>query len=139
MPWQRLVILPPHQRSQGVAQTRRRWCDLDASGFHGRNFAFRITPAAGNDGTGMTHAAAGRRGAAGNESDHGLLAATFGFIGKELSGVLFGRATNLADHDDRFGRLVGQKHRQHVDELGALDRVAADAALREWSDRRPHM
>ena len=46
---------------------------------------------------------------------------------QELRGVFLGGAADLADHDDRLGRLVGEEHFQHVDELGALDRVAADA------------
>ena len=75
----------------------------------------------------MAHAAAGRRGAPGDEADHRLLAAALGFVLEELRGVLLRRAADLADHDDRLGRLVGEKHLQHVDELGALDRIAADA------------
>ena len=41
--------------------------------------------------------------------------------------VLLGRAADLADHDDRLGLRVGEEHLEHVDELGALDRIAADA------------
>src|SRR5215469_5691799 len=74
--------------------------------------------------------APGRCGAAGNESHHRLLAAAFGFIGEELSRVLLRRASDLADHYNCLGGLVGQEHRQHIDELGALHRVAADADCR---------
>ncbi len=45
----------------------------------------------------------------------------------ELGGVFLGGAADFADHDDRLGVGVGQEHLQHVDELGALDRIAADA------------
>src|SRR5262249_6685204 len=75
----------------------------------------------------MTHAAAGRRGAAGDEADHGFLAAAPRLIREELRGVLLGGTADLADHDDRLGRLVGEQHLQHLDELGALHRIAADA------------
>ncbi len=75
----------------------------------------------------MAHAAARRRRTAGDEAGHRLLAATLGFVAQELGGVFFGRAADFADHDDRLGGFVGQEHFQDVDELGALDRVAADA------------
>ena len=69
----------------------------------------------------------GRRGAAGDEADHGLLAAALGLVLEKLRGVLFGRAADLADHHDRLGLRVGEEHLQHGDEFGALDRIAADA------------
>ncbi len=46
---------------------------------------------------------------------------------EELGGILLGAAADLADHDDGLGRRVGKQHLQHIDELGALDRIAADA------------
>src|SRR5262249_56027487 len=61
------------------------------------------------------------------ESKYGVFAAALGFVGDELRGVFLGRATNPTNHDDPLGRFVGQEHRQHVDELGALDRVTADS------------
>ena len=54
--------------SAKVSQTRRRGRNLDAGGFHGRNLGFRVALAAGDDGPGMAHAPARRRGAAGNKS-----------------------------------------------------------------------
>ncbi len=75
----------------------------------------------------MAHAAARRGGAPGDEAGHRLLAAAPGLVADELGGVFLGRAADFADHDDRLGGVVGQEHLQHVDELGALDRVAADA------------
>src|SRR5690606_18546690 len=56
----------------------------------------------------------------GDKADHRLLAATLGLVLEELGGVFLGGTTDLADHDDRLGVLVGQEHLQHVDELGAL-------------------
>src|ERR1700733_6901262 len=75
----------------------------------------------------MPHAPSRRRGAPGDEADHRLLPPALGFVLEKLRGVLFRRAADFADHDDRLGRLVGQKHFQHFDEVGALDRIAADA------------
>src|SRR5580704_8787684 len=78
----------------------------------------------------MTHAPTRRRRAPGNEPDHRLLAAALGLVLEKLRGVLFRRAADLADHDDRLGRLIGHEHFQHFDEVGAFDRIAADADRR---------
>src|SRR5581483_10051353 len=86
--------------------------------------------AAGDDGAGMTHAPAGGRGDASDEADHRLLAAALGLVLEELRGVLFSRAPDLANHNDRGGLWVREKHLEDVDEFGALDRVAADADRR---------
>src|SRR5690349_11276580 len=105
MPWRRLAILRPRQPGQGVAQTRRPARNPNTAGLHGRNLAFGISPPTADDGAGMAPAAAGRRGATGDESDHGLLAPTFALPGDELSGVFLGRAPDLTNHDDRLGRF----------------------------------
>src|SRR3546814_3211539 len=34
---------------------------------------------------------------------------------------------DLADHDDRLGGFVGEEKLQHIDEVGAVHRIAADA------------
>src|SRR5262249_56405575 len=75
----------------------------------------------------MAHAAARRRRTAGNKADHGLLAVSFGLVPEELRRVFLGRSADLADHDNRLRRLVGEKHFQDGDKIGALDRVAANA------------
>src|SRR5262249_4455045 len=75
----------------------------------------------------VAQAPAGRCGATGDAPLHGRFPAAFGFVGDKLSAVFLGRATNLTNHDDPLGRFVGQEHRQHVDDLGALDRVPADS------------
>ena len=93
---------------------------------------------------GVAHAAAGGRGAAGDEADGRLLAAALRLVGQELRRILLGRAADLADHDDRFRLRVGEEEFQHGDELGALDGVAADAdrgglaeAFARWSGTPP--
>src|SRR5665213_243091 len=75
----------------------------------------------------MAHAPARRRSAPGNKADHGLLAAALGLVFEKLRGVLLGRTADFADHHDRLRLRIAQEHLQHRDELGALDRVAADA------------
>src|SRR5262249_2105799 len=62
-----------------------------------------------------------------DESDHRFLAPAFGLVLQELRGVLLGRAADLADHHDRLGPGVGQKHLEDRDEFGALHWVAAYA------------
>ena len=74
----------------------------------------------------MAHSTSRRRGATRDETYNRLPAATFGFVGEELRSVLFGRTADFTDHDDRLGLVVGEEHLEHVDELRALHRVAAD-------------
>ena len=45
----------------------------------------------------------------------------------ELGRLFLGGAADLADHDDALGLRVGQEQLQAVDEVGAVDRIAADA------------
>ena len=75
----------------------------------------------------MAHAPAWRGGAPGDEADRRLGAAAPGFVAEELRRLFLGRAADLADHDDRTGSVVGEEKFQHVDEIGAVDRIAADA------------
>ena len=77
----------------------------------------------------MAHAAARGGGGAGDEADHGQVALAGGeiFPLEEFGGLDFRLATDLADHDDRFGFGVLQEQLQHVDEIHALHRVATNA------------
>src|SRR5690606_4785595 len=71
----------------------------------------------------MAHALALRRRGAGDEAHHRL----GHVLGDVLGRFLFGRTADLADHDDALGLLVGLEQLQAVDEVQAVDRVAADA------------
>src|ERR1700722_6603184 len=113
--------------SKRMAEPSRRRRNLDAGRLHGGDLGVSAALAAGDNGAGMAHATPWRRGAPGDKADHRLLAAALGFVLQKLRGVFFRRAADLTDHDDRLGRLVGEKHFQHFDEVGALDRIAADA------------
>ena len=79
---------------------------------------------------GVTHAAARRRGLAGDEADHRLPDVCFDVGGRGL----FRRAADLADHDDgvRVGIFVEQLER--VDERRSDDRIAADADTGRLAD-----
>src|SRR3546814_18595083 len=71
----------------------------------------------------MPHALALRRAGPGDEADDRL----GHVLGDELGRFLFGRTTDLADHDDALRLLVVLEQLQAVDEVQAVDRVAADA------------
>src|SRR6516162_489056 len=91
--------------------------------------------APGNDRAGMAHAPTRRGRAAGDKSDDRLFRPR-GF--QKIGAVLLGAATDFADHDDRLGLVVGEKHFEDFDEVGAVDWIAADpdtARLAE-ADRR---
>ncbi len=45
----------------------------------------------------------------------------------QVGGLFLGAAADFADHDDRLGLRIGQEQFQDIDEIGAVDRVAADA------------
>ena len=109
---------------------------LDAGGFHGGDLRLRIAFAAGNDRAGMAHAPSRRRRAAGDEADHRLLAAGL------ASSMRNWAASSSAEPPispimmiDSVA-LSARKQFQHVDEVRALDRIAADADAR-WSGRGP--
>ncbi|MND44866.1 hypothetical protein D3C80_357150 [compost metagenome] len=71
----------------------------------------------------MAHALARR---CGNTSDVGN--DRLGDVGLDVGrGFFFSRTADLADHDDRFGLRVFLEQLQDVDEVGARDRVTADA------------
>src|SRR5215218_4230941 len=112
---------------QRLAELRWAWGYGNSSRFHGRDFASSVPLAARDDRAGVAHPAARRRGAAGDEADRRLRAPALGLVGEELRSVLFGAAADLTDHDDRLRFVVGEKLLKHVDELGALHRIAADA------------
>ena len=78
----------------------------------------------------MAHAAARRRRAARDEADHRLVTALGALFLDEGSGFFFRAAADLADHDDRLGVVVVEEEIEHVDEVRAVDRVAADADRR---------
>src|SRR4029079_10739406 len=64
-----LPPLPSERLRRGDAELRRRLDDVDAGGAHRLHLLGRRALAAGDDGAGVTHAAAGRRRAAGDEAD----------------------------------------------------------------------
>src|SRR6185437_469649 len=74
--------------------------------------------------TRMAHAPTGRGGRACDKSDYRFRVSRFD---QEFGAVLFGAAADLADHDDGLGRVVAEEQRQRIDEVRAVDGIAADA------------
>src|SRR6185437_8991025 len=81
---------------QRRAEPCRRWRNLDAGGFHRRDLVFGAALAAGDDGTGMAHGAAGRRGTPGDEAGHRLAPAALGLVDDELGCIFFRRTADFA-------------------------------------------
>src|SRR6185312_13961911 len=65
-----------------------------------------------------------RRGGTGDETDGRLLHLV---ARQELGGVDLALSADLADHDDLLRFRIGEEHLQHLDEIGAFHRIAADA------------
>ena len=98
--------------------------DGDACRVERRDFVRRRALAAGDDGTGMAHALARRRLTPCDEGGDGLVRHV---LLDPLRRVLFGRAADLTDDEDGVGVGVVLKELERVDEVRALDGVAADA------------
>lgn len=112
---------------QSLAQTSGGALDNDASVLESGNLGVGAALAAGDDGTGVAHTAAGGSGDAGDEADDGLAAVDGVGLLEELGGVLLSGAANLANHDDAVGLLVLDEDLEAVDEVCAAEGVAADA------------
>ena len=102
---------------------------MNPGGFHGRHFGFRRIRPAGDHRPGMAHAPARRGRGTGNEAHHRLIRLAGGEILplQVFGGQDFRLPADFTNHHNGFGIGVGQEHLQHLDEIHALHRVAADA------------
>src|SRR5690606_5428806 len=97
-----LALELAHRLEHGAAEAGRRVRNEDARLLQSRDLVVGGVLAARDDGAGMTHPAARRRRAPGNEAGDRLRRA----LGLVVLGALdLGVAADLADHDDAF-RLV---------------------------------
>ena len=48
-------------------------------------------------------------------------------LGQELGGLLLGIAADLANHHDALGLFVFQENVQTINEIGAIERITANA------------
>ena len=124
--------LKPQPTTAIARRLGRALADPHALGLERFLLRLRGPRGAGDDRPGVAHLLAGRRGEAGDVGDDRL-----GDLGgDELGRPLLGVAADLADHHDQLGLGVGLVHGEDVDEVGADDRVAADADDRGVA-RRP--
>ena len=70
----------------------------------------------------MTHSLSGRRGNAGDIANHRFSHV----LGDERRRFFLGRASDLPDHDDPFGFVVGLEQCQAVDETHSVDGISSD-------------
>src|SRR5579875_1270517 len=100
--WKKLKILPlclAEDAGDGFADFRGRLHDVDAGGGEGLHLFGGGALSARDDGSGVAHAAARRRGLAGDEADDRLLHVVFDILG----GSFFGGTADFADEDDGLG------------------------------------
>lgn len=109
---------------QGLAEGSRAALDNDTSVGESGDLGVGTTLTTADDGTGVTHAAAGGSGDTGNEGDSGLVVDVVGL--EVLGGILLGGTTNLTDHDDTVGLGVLEEDLEAVDEAGAGEGVTTD-------------
>ena len=109
---------------KGLAKGSRAALDNDTSVGQSGDLGVGTTLTTADDGTGVTHAAAGGSGDTGNEGDGGLVVDVVGL--EELGGILLGGTTDLTDHDDTVGLGVLEEDLEAVDEVGAGEGVTTD-------------
>ena len=107
--------------------------DGDACRIERCDFVCRRALAAGDDGAGMAHTLARRRLTPCDEGGDGLVRHV---LLDPLCRVLLGRAADLTDDEDGVGVGVVLKELERVDEVCALDGVAADADGGRLADAR---
>jgi hypothetical protein len=110
---------------KGRSELSRRALHGNTSSLQRGNLRVSVTLSTANNSTSVAHSPARRCRDTSNEADNGLVGGVV--LLQEVCGVLLGRTTNLADHDDTVRLLVLQEDLQAIDEVGAGEGVAADA------------
>ncbi len=87
------------------------FCDSHAGILQCLDFGCSGAFTTGDDGSGVAHAASGRRGGAGDECSNGFGAV----LADPFCGFFFGATANFADHDDALGIGVGFEHFDDVE------------------------
>src|SRR6266508_6425038 len=96
--------------------------NLHARGFEGPDLVGSRACTTLDDRAGVSHTFAGRSGLTGDEGDNRL-----GHLGGNiLRGFIFISSTDLPDQDYLFCLWIMFEHFENIDEVRAIDRVAAD-------------
>src|SRR3954447_1871887 len=120
--WRAFIeLLLPHL-SHFRTHLARRLYDVNAGRFERGHLLRRGAFAAADDRAGVAHAASRRCRLSRDERDDRLRHVRF----HERGRFFLRRAADLADHDDRFGGVIGLERGQAIDEVGARQRIAAD-------------
>ena len=118
------IWLTTHCFQHGFAKPSWAFAHGDAGLAESLELRFRCSLAASDDGTCMAHPLTGRGCGTRDKTNHG-----FGGLGLaiELRRLFFRRPADFTDHDDALGFIVGQEQLQAINEVGAVDRIAANA------------
>src|SRR5882724_8596676 len=110
----------------GGTHIRRSFNAADAGGGHRGVLVLCGALAAADDGAGVAHTAARRRGLASDEADDGLLHVCF----DPFRGAFFGAAADFADQNDGMRVPIVVEETDSVQKRSADDGIAADADAR---------
>src|SRR5712691_5469468 len=121
--WYLVLNFNSQRRYEGFPDGRRRFCHADSRRFHGPDLLRSRSLAAGDDRSGMAHAASRRRGLPGNEAHDRLLHFRF----HKFRCGFFGVTADLTNHDHGFGLRIAIEQVERIQEIGSDNRIAADA------------
>ena len=96
---------------------------MNSCGLQGGHLFRSRAVASGDDCPGMAHAPSWRGGLSGDETDDGLVHVRLGKCG----GLLFRVSADFPDHHHRLRVRVILKETEAINEVGAVDGIAADA------------
>ena len=109
---------------QRLAERSRRALNNDTSGLKSGDLRVSIALSSADNGTGVAHSPARRRGDTGNEADNGLVGGVV--LLQEVGGILLSGSTNLSNHDDTVCLAVLEEDLQAVDEVGSGERITTN-------------
>ena len=99
--------------------------DLDAVALEAGDLRCSIALATSNNGAGVAHPAAGRCSLSGNETHDGQIPVIMGR--QPLGSFLFSTSADLTNHDDALRLRVVHELFQHIDEVGSVEGITANA------------
>lgn len=120
-----VVLLVLEELVHGLAHLGRVVDDLDAVALEASNLRGSITLSTSNDGTGVTHSTARRSSLASDETNNGQVAVVM--LRQPLGSLLFSFTADLTNHDNTFSLRIIDELGEHIDEVGTVERITANA------------